>query len=87
MKKILVQLGLKTHFLPDSLYPKIGFLGTQNQPKMGFKQVEQGFSSFVVKFLPYLMIFQSSIAPLEVCSILKDHQIWPKFDKNEEKPC
>ena len=31
--------------------------GTRNQLKMGLRQVERDFSSFLSKFLPYLMIF------------------------------
>ena len=35
-------------------------MGTWNEPKICFlRQVEQGFSSFFDKFLPYWMIFQS----------------------------
>ena len=46
-------------------------------------QLEQGFSSFLPKFLPYLMIFQSSALPL-VCSI----QICDKnLEKIAENPC
>ena len=48
--------------------------------KMGFRQVEKGFASFLVKFLPYLMIFQSFALAL-VHSTLKNNQIWQKFGK------
>jgi len=60
---------------------EIGFSGTKNMPKNGFKkQVEQGFSSFCPKFFSCLMIFQSSSLPSEH-STLKNHQIYQKFDK------
>ena len=39
-----------------------------------------GFASFFAKFLPYLMIFQSSAAP-SLHSTLKNHQIWQKMKK------
>ena len=46
--------------------------------KWVLRQVEQGFSSFFDKCLPYVMIFQSSIAP-SVRATLKNHQ---KMAKN-----
>ena len=45
------------------------------------RQVEQGFSSFFTKFLPYLMIFQSGVH-----RTLKNHQIWQKFGKKWRNP-
>ena len=36
--------------------------GSGTRPKMGLRQVEQGFSSFFVKFLSYLTIFQTFTA-------------------------
>ena len=39
------------------LFYFIGFLSTRNHPKMGLRQVEQGFSSFLATFLLYLIIF------------------------------
>ena len=51
---------------------------------MSLRQVEQGFSSYVAKFLAtYLMIFQSYAASF-MRSPLKNQQIW---QKNEEQPC
>ena len=46
--------------------------------------VEQGFSSFSPKSLPYLMIFQNLAVP-PLCPTLKNYQIWKKFDKKWRK--
>ena len=44
----------------DRVY-EIGVLRPEiDARKMGWTQVEEGFSSFFAKFLPFLMIFQSS---------------------------
>ena len=59
--------------------PEIGFSGTQNQPKVGLIQVEQGFSPFFAKFMAYLIIFQSFAGP-SVHSTLKNHLICQEFD-------
>ena len=46
------------------------------------RQVEQGFPSFLLKFLPYLMIPQSFAMPL-ACSTLKNMtKIWQKWKKS-----
>ena len=48
-------------------------------------QIEQGFSSFFAKVLPYLMIFQTFAEP-SAHSTLKNRQIWQKYlVKIEEK--
>ena len=60
--------------------PEIWFSVSRISRKMGLRQVEQGFSSFLATFL---MIFQSSKAP-SMSSTLKNNQKW---QKNEEKPC
>ena len=39
----------------------LGFGFWKCHGEMGLSQVEQGFSSFFAKFLPYLMIFQSGV--------------------------
>ena len=66
-----VSSTLKNHQIWQKFGEKItcklasGRTGTQNpifripgiSRKMGLRQVEQGFSSFFAKFLPYLMIF------------------------------
>ena len=52
--------------------------------KMGLGQVEQEFSSFFAKFLPYLIIFQSFTVPSAHCSTLKNNQIRQKFGKKPE---
>ena len=48
-------------------------------PKMGLRQVEQGF--IFCQFLQYLKIFQSLTVP-SACSTLKNHQIWQKMKKS-----
>ena len=53
----------------------LSFEYSMRHREMGLRrQVEQGFSAFFAKFLPYLMIFKSSAAPL-ARSTLKNHQI------------
>ena len=56
----------------------LGFGYLQYHGEMGWKQVEQGFSSF---FLPYLMMLQSFTAPSEH-STLKHLQNWQKIKKS-----
>ena len=51
--------------------------------KKGLRQVKHDFSTFLAKFLAYLVIFKSSAAPL-MCSTLKNRQ---NIAKNEENPC
>ena len=59
---------LVTDRVPETLDSSFGIV-------MGsLRQVEQSFSSFSDKILPYLMTFQSAAAP-SVHSILKIHQI------------
>ena len=45
------------------------------------RQIEQDFSLFFAKFVLYLMIIQSSVAPV-VRSSWKNHQIGQKFGKH-----
>ena len=63
--------------------PGFGYL--QYRGEMGIlRQVEQGFSSLFVEFLPYFKIFQSS-SPPSVCSTLKNKKmakIWQKMKKS-----
>ena len=59
--------------------PQIWFSGTsQNHLE---NKLNKDFLHFFVKFLPYLMIFQSSAAP-SAHSTLKNHQIWQTMMKN-----
>ena len=53
---------------------------------MDLKQVEQGFSSFYAKFLPYLMNFQSSAVPLVHSTLKKIIKYGKNLANNEEKP-
>ena len=43
----------------------LGFQVLKICREMSLRQVEQDFSSFITKFLPYLMIFQSGV-PMEL---------------------
>ena len=62
--------------------PEMGFSGIRNQLKNGSNgKLNKAFLTFFAKFLPYLMIFQSSIAP-SVRFTLKNHQICQTFGKN-----
>ena len=75
-KNIFISEGLGTR--------KIGFLGIILGicQKMDSRQVEQGFSSFFVKFLAYLMICRHCFTVcFRVRSTLKNHQICQKFSK------
>ena len=68
-------------FVMDRL-TEIGYNGMSKiSRKMVFlRQVKQVFFIFLVKFLAYLMIFQSFAEPL-VHSTLKSHQTWQAFGK------
>ena len=55
--------------------------------KMGLRQVELGFSSFLAKFLTYLMIFQSFEESLSMLHFEKFFKYAKKMAKNEEKSC
>ena len=70
--KVWVIIGnLMMDRVPDFRVPGI----SQN---MGLRQVEQGSSSFFAKFLAYLMIFQSFMAP-------SVHFTWGKKSSNSAK--
>ena len=45
-------------------------------------QVEQGFTSFFVKFFEYLIIFQSIAAPLVHSTFEISSKIWQKMKKS-----
>ena len=57
--------------------------GIGNRGEMSLSLVEQDFSSYFVKIVAYLMIFQSGVCRVH-CETLINHQIW---QKSEEKPC
>ena len=69
--------------------------GTQNQGvgfgkchrEMSLRQVEQGFSSFFVKLLPYLKIFFESGVCRRCCGTLKIIKYAKNLAKNEAKHC
>ena len=68
--------------------PKTRYSGTRIQSKNGFKQVEHGFSSFVLtNFLAYLRIFQSYANMQRFRhssgSTLKNHQICTNICQNK----
>ena len=50
----------------------------------GIRKDEQGFSSFIAKFLPYVMQFQSFVAH-SVRSTLQNNQIRQKIRKKMKK--
>ena len=54
--------------------------------EMGLRQVEPGFSSFLVKSLAYLMIFQSGLGRRSwLLRHFSNNQIWQKFGKKWRK--
>ena len=55
-----------------------GFGYSQCHGKMGWKQVEQGFSSFFAKCLPHLMIYQSEACRRHCNKTLKNQQLCQK---------
>ena len=61
--------------------PGFDFGYMQCHAEIGCRQFEEGFSSFLAKFLPYLMNFRSGAYWRCCYGTLKNNQIWQKLKK------
>ena len=78
---------MELHLVMDRV-PKIGFSGTRNQPKNGFKrQVKQGYSSFSSKFFGIFDDFSKFYSIFGTLYFESSNKYGKNSAKNEEKPC
>ena len=73
-------MGADTYLLVTEGVPETRFGYTKYHRGMGWRHVEEGFSSIFVKYFAYLMIFRSSAAP-SVRFTLINRQIYGKTRK------